>query len=248
MKNYSVLIADDEELILWSLRGCLRWEELGYTIVAACKNGLEALQQVRDHRPQIVLADIRMPGMNGLELMHTVSAELPHTQGIFMSGYADFSYAREAIRQEALAYLLKPVDPGELAEALERARRRLEQMDTPPQEQAPAPVCSAKLKGALDYIDAHVRENLSLNLVAGALFISPTYLCQLFRREMNTTFTQYLSERKMAIACELLKVPDATIEGVAQSVGYADYFYFHRVFKKIVGQGPGSYRRQYFGK
>lgn len=246
MKNYSVLIADDEALILWSIRGCICWEELGYSIVATCGNGIEALEKARLYRPQIVLADIRMPGMNGLELMRTLNQELPQTQGIFMSGYADFNYAKEAIRQDARAYLLKPIDPCELEEALNRARERLDQMNPPEQDAETEAVYSEKLRDALRYIDGHVRENLSLNQVAGAMFISPTYLCQLFRREMNTTFTQYLTEKKIAIACELLKDPGASIEDVAKAVGYSDYFYFHRVFKKVVGQGPGRYRRQRF--
>lgn len=251
MTIYNVLIADDEPLILHSLKSCLDWTNRGFAIVASCTNGIMALEQARRHRPHIILADIRMPGMNGLELMQTISREMPGTQGIFISGHADFSYAREAIRQEARAYLLKPIDPEELADALERARRWLDALSesaegTPPPAEMPAEqsAYSGKLQRAIEYIDAHVCENLTLNATARALFISPTYLCQLFRREMNTTFTQYLSEKKMALACQMLNQPDAAIADVACVLGYSDYFYFHRVFKKVVGQSPGSYQNQ----
>ena len=242
MKAYSVLIADDEPLVARSIADCLDWTGLGFCLMDSCHDGLAALNAVREHRPDVVLTDIRMPGINGLELMRALSEECPDTQIILISGYAEFDYAQEAMRRNALAYLLKPIDQEELREALERARGRLERAPACEKRSPMEAGLSPTLQHAVDYVQGNICEKLSLHTVAHALYISPTYLSQLFRRELNTTFTQYLSERRIALACEMLREPGATIASVACALGYADYFYFSRVFKKVMNQSPGSYQ------
>lgn len=111
-----LLIADDEYAIREGLRDTVDWIDLGITSVKTAKNGLEALHIIQNFIPDILLTDIRMPGMDGLELAAQVSAAYPHIKIMLLSGYADFSYARQAISLGVKEYFIKPVHIDELSD------------------------------------------------------------------------------------------------------------------------------------
>lgn len=125
-EKYKVLLVDDEPIILRSLKVAIPWEELGLTIVGEAKNGEAALQLIQETSPQIIISDIRMPVIDGIALMKEVLPRSSKLIFIFISGYGEFEYAREALRLGAFDYLLKPIDHEELAVMLARARERLD--------------------------------------------------------------------------------------------------------------------------
>lgn len=118
----TVVIVDDEESIRSGLPYIINWEELGYEIVATGENGEVGLELIRTHKPDVVVADIRMPGKTGLEMVQDALNEGLKFYPIILSGYSDFSYAQQAIRLGAVSYLLKPVDEEELIEVLESTK------------------------------------------------------------------------------------------------------------------------------
>lgn len=123
MNDYTSLtavIADDEPSVLSSLRNSVDWASLGISIVAAARNGRQALDLIITHQPDIAIIDIKMPEMNGLEVIHGARRAGAATDFIILSGYDDFSYAKEAIRYGAKAYLLKPLNRKELHDELRR--------------------------------------------------------------------------------------------------------------------------------
>lgn len=111
---FKVVLADDETIALEGLRTLTDWEELGFEICGACENGEEALSTVEECSPDLVITDIRMPGIDGLELIKQVR-DLDIEQPIFivLSGYGEFEYARTALRYGVRHYLLKPVIEAE---------------------------------------------------------------------------------------------------------------------------------------
>lgn len=117
-----VIIVDDEESIRLGLPYIIDWKELGYEIVATGENGEVGLELIRMYKPDVVIADIRMPGKTGLEMVQDALKEGLHFYPIILSGYSDFSYAQQAIRLGAVSYLLKPVDEEELMEVLKSTR------------------------------------------------------------------------------------------------------------------------------
>ncbi|NQX43938.1 response regulator transcription factor [Paenibacillus tritici] len=125
-EKYKVLLVDDEPIILRSLKVAIPWDELGLSIVGEAKNGEVALQLIQETSPQIIISDIRMPVIDGIALMKEVLPRSAKLIFIFISGYGEFEYAREALRLGAFDYLLKPIDHDELAEMLKRARERLD--------------------------------------------------------------------------------------------------------------------------
>lgn len=117
MRN--ALIVDDEILSIRMLSQIINWEKHGIRIAAAAEDGAEALEQFEKHCPDIILTDIRMPRMDGLEFIGKVKKIRPETEFILISGYADFSYIKKAMEMGCSNYILKPVDEEELEAAVQ---------------------------------------------------------------------------------------------------------------------------------
>jgi two-component system response regulator YesN len=126
---YRVLIADDESFIRVGLKCLLDWEGLGFSIVGEAEDGEEAYRKIKELQPDVVLLDIRMPGMTGLELVSKLRAEQPEFSGriLILSGCSEFKYAQEAIRLGVTSYLTKPVDGNKLEEVLKTIRKQLDE-------------------------------------------------------------------------------------------------------------------------
>ncbi|OMD61233.1 hypothetical protein BSK62_24655 [Paenibacillus odorifer] len=124
-----VLIVDDEPKLREGLRALIPWEELGYTVVATAANGLQAQEKYHIFYPELIVVDIRMPGMDGLELIGELREEGSTSHVLILSGHADFEYAKRAISYRIDGYLLKPVDEEELINYLEELRVTIAQED-----------------------------------------------------------------------------------------------------------------------
>ncbi|MFB9277513.1 response regulator [Cohnella cellulosilytica] len=130
-----LLLADDEPTIRKGIRTSIDWERYGMEIVGEAANGSDALALALRTKPHIVLTDIRMPIMDGLELARRLKTELPDTRIVVLSGYEDFSYAKEALRIGVQEYLLKPVGADELVALLRRLREEIEQVEAVKRDQ-----------------------------------------------------------------------------------------------------------------
>lgn len=124
-----VLIVDDEPKLREGLRALIPWEELGYTVVATAANGLQAQEKYHIYYPELIVVDIRMPGMDGLELIGELREEGSTSHVLILSGHADFEYAKRAIAYRIDGYLLKPVDEEEMISYLKELRVTIEQED-----------------------------------------------------------------------------------------------------------------------
>lgn len=123
----NVLIVDDQRLSRAGLVKMIEWEKLGLTPAGECANGRDALERIGDAEADIVITDVRMPIMNGLELIEKAKEQYPDIAYVVVSGYDDFQYVRKSIQLTVADYLLKPVDPGELNELLAGLVRRGEE-------------------------------------------------------------------------------------------------------------------------
>jgi len=123
---YTVVVADDEDELREAVCAMLPWRELGFRLVGSAGNGLDALQLVEKHAPDLLLTDIRMPFISGIELARQVREVRPATNIAFLSGYDDFEYAKQAIRYNIISYMLKPLTINGLAEELRAIRRKID--------------------------------------------------------------------------------------------------------------------------
>ena len=126
MNRYKVMLVDDEEDVAQAILKKMNWEEMGFDTPRYAHNGLEALELSEELRPDIVMTDIKMPYMDGMELSRNLKHLYPNIRIIFFSGFDEFEYAKEAIRLEAEEYILKPIDADELRSVFGRVHDALD--------------------------------------------------------------------------------------------------------------------------
>lgn len=243
---YRVILADDERWVTYGLTRLISWEEYGFTIVETARDGLEAIRKVREYKPDLLLTDIRMPGITGLELLERLRKEDSKTLVIFMSGYSDFSYARQALRLGAFDYLVKEVEAEELTIALERAKEYLVVQAMENKEQIAEGLLAeqTKITQIMNYIEANCTREIKLRDLAEKFFMTENYLSFYIRQQTGQTFTDLLAEKRIEIARRLLTQTQLSIQEIAERVGYSEYYYFSKLFKKRVGCTMTEYRKQ----
>lgn len=123
---FKVFIVDDEPSVIEGLKLMIPWNELDFELCGEASNGQEALSKVGELYPHLIITDIRMPGINGLELIYETQKIHSDTEFVILSGYADFSYAQEAMRHKVLDYLLKPLDRDEIITVLRKIKSKLD--------------------------------------------------------------------------------------------------------------------------
>ncbi|MFC5467957.1 response regulator [Cohnella suwonensis] len=122
---HTVLIADDEPWVAYGIKELVDWESLGFTVIGVAYNGLSALETIMDKKPEVVISDIRMPGLDGIELLERIHQHDLSCKVILISGYSEFEYAQKALRLGAFDYLLKQVDKNKLTDTLLRLKKAL---------------------------------------------------------------------------------------------------------------------------
>ena len=118
-----VLIADDEIKVSKLILHLVQWEELGMEVIGTVNDGVEAFELILEKQPDIVITDIRMPGMDGIELVEKATKEMESSKKVFfviISGYSQFEYAQQAVKLGVEDYLLKPIKKKELEAVLHK--------------------------------------------------------------------------------------------------------------------------------
>lgn len=244
---YTVTLIDDEYWALKGIANSYAWEKHGFRVVNQFTNPLEALEKLTREATDVVITDVCMDALNGLEVISTLRSEGCIKEFIVVSGYDRFDFAQKSLRLGVFDYLLKPIKRSDMEVMMEKLYRRLQERDDaganePPPDPAP-PVMHVSLNNILSYIQAHYEESLSLRQIAEEHFLSETYVCDLFRKHLGKTFSQYLQELRMERACALLLSTPHTVSEIAGRVGYADVGYFCRVFRRCYACSPAQYRR-----
>lgn len=245
--SYKIVIAEDEELQLNSLVKKIEKFCPGFTVVGTAQTGSQAYKLICEKAPDILISDIRMPVMTGIELMEKARIMFPELQFIIISGFSEFEYARSAIRLQVSDYLLKPVETEELQKALNKIRLKLQERA---QEESAAFNGDSENKTAeqvafavIEYLQHHYNEEVNLNQIASALHYSPSYLTKIFVQQYNTTPSKYMISLRMQKAQQLLAHnPELSVRQIGETVGYPEQGYFSRIFKKYVGVSPLEYR------
>ncbi|KKC49148.1 chemotaxis protein CheY [Paenibacillus sp. D9] len=251
----TLLIVDDEPRTRLGIQKTLTAWSAGRHRIETAASGVEALEWLKLNTAHIIITDVRMPEVDGLQMLETLAGRGPLPVIIVISGYAEFDYARKALQLGAFDYILKPLDKDILVETVQRAfelddgRDRIDAMEK---------LVDAKLlevgrgearygtpiKDAISYIDAHLEEPISMKQVAELTHLNASYFSVLFKEQTGVTFSDYLTRLRLQRAKELLVSTRMPISEIAEKVGYGTAKYFIKVFKDNEGTSPRQYRSQ----
>lgn len=237
-----VLVVEDEEMIRKGIVLAVDWAALDCVVVGEAANGLEALEAVERLDPSLIITDLKMPRMDGLELLRRLREQGNQVYVIILTAYDSFTYAQSALRLGAVDFLLKPFHDGDLEQAVTALRRRMERGGGP----LPGLKKGDKSKyvlEAMDYIGAHYSDpGITISAIAQNLGISEGHLSHTFKKETDYTLLNYLTRFRIQKAMELLRDCRVKIYEVAERVGYRDITHFSATFKKVTGMSPSEYQ------
>ena len=230
----NLLIVDDELNIREGLKYCIDWSNYGMEEVITAGSGKDALEGFTRQHFDLVITDIKMPKMDGLELSREILKLYPNVKIILLTGYAEFEYARQAISIGVESYLLKPVDIEELTTLVERLCASLGQSNE-----------SHFLKQATAYIRSHYMKPITIGDIADALNKNASYFSHLFKKEAGISCIDYLTNVRIEKSKHLLATTNLLTYEISEKVGFTEYRYFSKQFKKSTGMSPTEYRNSH---
>ena len=248
---YKLLLVDDEPLIIRGIKSFVDFDKLNISEVYEAKNGEEALQLYQRYLPDLVLADINMPKMNGLEFSKKVKQINPNVKIAMITGYDYFDYAVTALKVGVDDYILKPVSRTDieqvLAKLLEKVKAVHEQSKIQEVVQELISNTGTLNTGYKQQIQEILEEQLSnnqfsLSFLADKMSLSPGYLSGLFKSLYGKSFQDYLKQIRLDQAKIMLLSTDMKIYEIALRVGFEDPNYFSAAFKKAYHCSPNQYR------
>lgn len=244
---YTLLLVDDERWVRVSLRKIIERTGLPVQVVHECTNGLEALDWLKDHQADLVMADIKMPVMDGLALVEELRRQRKVQDVIIVSGHDDFRYAQTALRSGVSDYMLKPVEEEDMKMGLEKwIERREAEREKPsgsPAEAGADGEDSSAVQRVIKCIKEAMPGQLTLKEAAAKLHMNPSYLSQLFKQQTGVTFSDYVLKVRLEEAKRLLACTSLRMSEISERLGYTDLTYFSGNFKKLTGMTPSEYRK-----
>lgn len=245
----NVMLVDDERVVKKTIRTLIETEMEGIRIVAEASDGKEALEAIELYAVDLIITDIRMPGMSGLALMQEVEKRGIRTDFVILSGYGDFQYAQTALRLGAADYILKPIDPDYFVAMLQELKhKRLSRPSTIESAHEPQIMTEHKhpmIQEVLSVMASRYSDpNFSLSELADDLGITNNYLGTLFKKVTGESFVRYLNRLRIEQAKLYLQKPFIKVYEISYSVGFEDYSHFAKTFRKLNGCSPTEYRNE----
>ena len=252
----NILIVDDEQFAIQGMLDGVNWELLGFDKVLTACGYEEAVGIVKKTYVDILVSDIEMPGESGLNLIEYMNEHNPNAECIILTCHDEFDYAQTAVRLNCMEYVLKPIRYQLLTEILHRAeekvtlRRKNEQIRQYGEQYIDSLAKETRgetanaLEQAVAYIEGHLAEELSVRDLAAGCYVSADHLTRLFKKKYGMTVSEFIQDRRITLAEELLSRGDQTISMVANTVGFGNYSYFTEQFKKRYGMTPRKYQKK----
>ena len=247
-----LLIVDDEPIIREGIRSLIDFDSLGITRLLEAENGLSALEIFKNNLPDIVLADINMPKMNGLDFSKEIKAIKPDVKIALITGYDYFDYARQAIQIGVEDYILKPVSKKDITKLLrslcdkvieDKGQRQVDEIVDKMSDQNHDPSDLSYKSQINKVLDSDIYNmDLSLTLVADKLGISTGYLSGIFKKIFGASFKEYVLTKRLEQAKLLLLSTQMKNYEIGEAIGFSDANYFSTAFKKHVGMSPKQYK------
>ncbi len=250
-----LLLIDDEIVALNALKKRIDWVKYGFSEVLTAQSASQARDILAVKKIDLALSDIEMPGEDGLSLAKYIHENYPETTCIMVTCHADFHYLKDAMRSRVYDYILKPIDYEELDQLImkylsdKKSNAQKAQLDVMIEK---TESIRGEEMGQADrvtivkkYIEEHLQEKIYIEDLANLIHINDQYFMRIFKKETGKSVTEYITDRRIALASTLLRDTDKSINFIADCVGCDNYSYFTKLFKKYTGFTPREYRAQF---
>lgn len=258
---YRMIIVDDEVEVARMLKELIDWPRYGIEVVAVADDGTMAYQAIMLYRPDIVITDVCMPQMSGIDLIKKTADSNVAVKFVIISAFAEFEYARDAMQYGVKHYLIKPCNEEQVVSAVneviidilqERARKNTLSKRRQCEDKAERNYYTPQIERVLQICDENISNpSLSLKWISeNEVFANTDYLSRKFLQETGHKFKEYLISLRISKAKELmLDKNNESIMNIAEKVGFGENpQYFSAVFKKNTGMSPYEYKRNLIGK
>ena len=249
----NVILVDDEEVAVNALKRRVDWKKYGIDEVYIAYSMKDAQKLFQEKVIDVMLSDIEMPQGNGLDLYEWVKTYYPAVECIYVTCHPEFDYMRRAMQLGSADYVLKPIDyeelDGVLSQLVERVRRQrriesipaeiMQKTSGGDEERAKSDVIGTVKK----YVREHIQEDIYIADIAKQVYLNEQYLMRTFKKTTGMSILEFITNERLWLAKELLTNTGYPINRVADMVGYGNYSYFTKIFKRNVGKTPQEFRQ-----
>lgn len=239
-----VLIVEDEEFIRKGLKVTIDWEKMGFYIVSEGINGEDGLNKILEYSPQLVITDIKMPKMNGLEMIKKAKNFGKNFESILLTSHGEFKYAQIGIELGVLGYILKPLDEDILYKVLEKVKEKVEVVGKNyffSLEEYMNNATDRHVYKALKKIQENYYKKITIQGVSDEIGVSAGYLSRKIKEVLSDTFLEILNKYRVQKAIDLFEHEELKMYKISDKVGFTDYKHFCTVFKKYMKVAPGEF-------
>ncbi len=253
-----LLLVDDEIVALNALKRRVDWIKYGFSDVYTAMDADNARKMLDENTIDLVLCDIEMPGDSGLILSAEIRDNYENTEVIMVTCHSDFDSMKSSMQNRVRDYLLKPIDYDELDLMLKKYIEDKEKRETKDKIDRIVRIAEEKdtdeitdkdpIEKAEEYIEKHLSEKIYVEDLAKIAYMNEQYFMRVFKKRTEKSVTEYITDKRMQLAAQLLRDTDKSISFIADAVGITDDAYFSRNFKKHSGISPTEYRNRFSGK
>ena len=250
---YRVLIVEDEDIIRKGLAYTMDWTSMDCVVVGEAANGKEGIEKIVELKPDIVITDIMMPFVDGIEMIRQTKDEVDY-KSIILTSYAEFTFAKQAIDLKVSDYLLKPVEEEDIKKAIDKIKPELqkekeinrlyEKQNTGIQMEEyyiRAEKENPYVVQMLKITEQRYMEKISVENIAEELQVSASYLSRKFKNATGLTYLDFLNQYRIRQAIKLLETGKYKVYEVSDMTGFTDYKHFSAVFRRYTNQSPSEF-------
>ena len=234
-----IVVIDDNKPTADRIANSIPWNKMGCEVVGVAYDGLSGKKIITQYLPDIVIIDIQMPYLSGLEIIEFTRPLIPHSKVIFISAYDEFEYAFKAIKLRAYDYLIKPFSQNDLVQVITKVVHELEGT-----QKAEVRHSDPIVERIAAYLDAHISENITLGHLSRIFGLSTGHLSQLIRQETGMRLSELAAQMRIEKAKMLLVNSEYNVGEISAMVGYKNYVMFYKAFKKEEGISPTEYVKE----
>ena len=236
---YRAYLVDDDRFILEELTEIIPWMENGFEVIGSNTDPEKAIGEILELGADAVFCDMKMPKMDGNELISRLKDSGCEAEFVIISAYDDFENVRAFFQQDGFDYILKPVDNGDVRIVLEKLNSKLSKSRPAVTESV---TDNPGFNSLVKYVDENFTEKITLSSLSEKFGFSRNYICALFQKYYNQSLSMYLTDKRMKYAGELMNDRTLLIKQIGVMVGYTDYYHFFKVFKNYYGVSPKEMR------